>query len=158
MTEMSETPRKSRTLLLAVVFGVIVVLGALSVWYLTRIPDCCAVSEGPLIDVPSGQPIQYLDTISNIPGQEGLTYRFRFIAPAINRETGTMTAESSADDLLTLCNTFALPRLPSTGPVPNQIIISLSDLEVPFGQPAPQATQFFEAFRIEDGSCVWELF
>ena len=35
------------------------------------------------------------------------------------------------------------------GPQPSQIVISLADRPVPFGQPDPEATQFFEAFRPE---------
>lgn len=57
-----------------------------------------------------------------------------------------------------LCNEFALPRLPATGPAPAQIIISLSDRAVAFGEPAPEATQFFEAYTIIDGRCQWEPF
>ncbi|MEO8530111.1 MAG: DUF6497 family protein [Deltaproteobacteria bacterium] len=158
MADVTTPNRTSRTLVIGVAFGVIVGLGALTFWFLNRDPACCEAPNSPLIAVPSGQAIYYVDTISNIPGQEGLTYRFRFIAPAINRERGTMTAESSADDLLELCNTFAVPRLPATGPVPNQIIISLADRDVPFGQAAPQATQFFEAFKVDAGTCIWQLF
>jgi hypothetical protein len=29
---------------------------------------------------------------------------------------------------------------------------------VPFGEPAPEATQFFEGYRIDAGRCVWELY
>jgi hypothetical protein len=42
--------------------------------------------------------------------------------------------------------------------VPQQVIISLSDTAVPFGESAPEATQFFEAFAIRDGACIWEMF
>jgi hypothetical protein len=29
---------------------------------------------------------------------------------------------------------------------------------VPFGEPAPDATQFFEAYRVEGDTCIWEAF
>jgi len=29
---------------------------------------------------------------------------------------------------------------------------------VPFGTAAPEATQFFEAYSIADGTCQWEMF
>jgi hypothetical protein len=57
-----------------------------------------------------------------------------------------------------LCQSYALPRLSETGPVPAQIIISLSDRPVPFGEASPEATQFFEAYRIEGDACIWEAF
>ena len=43
-------------------------------------------------------------------------------------------------------------------PQPAQIVISLSDRPVPFGEAAPDATQFFEAFALQDGTCIWEMF
>jgi len=42
--------------------------------------------------------------------------------------------------------------------VPSQVVISFSAAEVPFGEAAPEVTQFFEAYRVEDGTCIWEAF
>ena len=108
--------------------------------------------------VPSGQEVRFLDAILAEPGPEGLTQRFRFIAPAIARADGTIDAEAAQADMEVLCNKFALPRLAQTGPVPAQIIIVLSDREVAFGEPAPEATQYFEAYSIDGNRCVWEPF
>jgi len=110
------------------------------------------------IAVPSGQEVRFLDTIHAEPGPEGLTQRFRFIAPAIARAGGTIDAETAQADMEVLCNDFALPRLAQTGPVPAQVIIVLSDREVAFGEPAPEATQYFEAYSIDGDRCVWEPF
>ncbi|MEZ5771732.1 MAG: DUF6497 family protein [Defluviimonas denitrificans] len=110
------------------------------------------------IVVPSGQEVRFLDTILAEPGPEGLTQRFRFIAPAIARAGGTIGAEAAQADMEALCNEFALPRLAQTGPVPAQVIIVLSDREVAFGEPAPEATQYFEAYSIDGDRCVWEPF
>lgn len=110
------------------------------------------------VAVPSGQKISYLDTIQNQPGPEGLTYRFRFVAPGISRDGLGLAIEEVAADMDHLCNVFALPRLPKLGPLPSQIIISLSDRVVEFGVPTPEATQFFEAYRVEDAICIWEGF
>ena len=110
------------------------------------------------IAVPSGQEVRFLDTIHAEPGPEGLTQRFRFIAPAIARAGGTIDAETAQADMEVLCKDFALPRLAQTGPVPAQVIIVLSDREVAFGEPAPEATQYFEAYSIDGDRCVWEPF
>ncbi len=110
------------------------------------------------IAVPSGQDVRFLDLIRSEPGPAGLTLRFRFIAPAIARSGGTIDAETAQDDMLALCTDYALPRLPTPGPVPSQIIIVLSDREVPFGETAPDATQYFEAFSLVEGACIWEPF
>lgn len=111
-----------------------------------------------LIPVPSGQPVALQDVIWNVPGPDGLAVRFRFVAPQIARDSGTVSYEVAAEDILHLCQTYALPRLTEFGPQPTQIIISMSDQPVPFGETVPQATQFFEAFTHQDGICIWEIF
>ncbi|TCP44053.1 DUF6497 family protein [Rhodovulum marinum] len=116
-----------------------------------------AAAQVPL-DVPSGQPVTHHDTITGEPGPAGLTVRFRFIAPQIARDAGTMPFEIAAGDMEYLCETFALPRLPGIGPQVSQIVVTLMDRPVTFGDPDPQATQFFEAYRPEDGRCIWEGF
>lgn len=110
------------------------------------------------LTVPSGQAVTFLGVVMNAPGPDGLTARFRFLAPAIAREGGSVDFDTAAADMLDLCQNYALPRIASSGPQPSQIVISLSAREVPFGEADPDATQFFEAYRIEDGTCIWEAF
>ncbi|OYX45422.1 MAG: acetolactate synthase [Rhodobacterales bacterium 32-67-9] len=107
---------------------------------------------------PSGQAISFIDTVQTAPGPEGLTVRFRFLAPGIARAGGSVDAEAAQADMLWLCDSYAVPRLPVNGPAPAQIVISLSDRAVPFGEAAPDVTQLFDAFRVEDKRCVWEPF
>jgi hypothetical protein len=131
---------------------------AMLAWRLWPAPEQPVALDGVPVEVPSGQQVAYVDTIQNERSVAGLAYRFRFLAPGISRDGGTVSEEAAQADMQALCDSFALPRLPSTGPVPEQIIISLSDRPVAFGEPAPEATQFFEGYRIEAGKCVWELF
>ncbi|MGC9420648.1 MAG: DUF6497 family protein [Rhodovulum sp.] len=125
--------------------------------YLLAFCAAPAAAQAPL-DVPSGQRVTYLDTITGEPGPAGLTARFRFIAPQIAREAGTMPFEIAAGDMEYLCETFALPRLSEIGPQVAQVVITLMDRPVAFGEADPQATQFFEAYRPENGHCIWEGF
>jgi hypothetical protein len=111
------------------------------------------------ITVPSGQKVTLMETIWNIPGPEGLAVRFRFLAPAISKEAGTITADQADADIQALCHQFAAKRIgDATGPKPAQIIISLSDRPVPFGESHPEATQYFDSFTYQDGDCVWSMF
>ncbi len=110
------------------------------------------------IPVPSGQPVVLQDVVWNAPGPEGLTLRFRFLAPQIARNGGTVDYALASEDMRHLCQSYAVPRLSEFGPQPAQVIISLSDMPVPFGETAPEATQFFEAFSLQDGACIWEMF
>lgn len=113
--------------------------------------------DGSRIEVPSGQEITLQDVIWNAPGPDGLALRFRFLAPGI-APGGGVEFETAAADMQHLCDSYALPRIADQGPHPEQVIISLSDVAVPFGEAAPEATQFFESYRIEEGVCVWEMF
>ena len=117
-----------------------------------------AAQADALIDVPSGQPVTFHDTVANEPGPGGLTIRFRFVAPQIARDPGRIPFALAEGDMVHLCETYALPRLPEMGPRVSQIVITLMDRPVPFGATVPEATQFFEAYRPEDGKCVWEGF
>ena len=110
------------------------------------------------VELPSGQIVTLLDVIWNEPGPEGLTTRFRFLAPEIAAEGGSVDFDTAVEDMAHLCQTYALPRVADNVPVPQQIIITLSDRPVIFGEAAPEATQFFEAYRIEDGLCIWEIY
>lgn len=114
--------------------------------------------DAAAIAVPSGQTVTLQDVIWNAAGPNGLTLRFRFLAPQIAREAGDVDFETASADMLALCQTFALPRLAELGPQPQQIIISLADRVVPFGETSPDATQYFEAYSIENGTCIWEMF
>lgn len=107
------------------------------------------------LDVPSGQPVTFQEMIWDQPGG-GLTYRFRFVAPEIGAEGRKY--EDVEIDMHHLCQTYAIPRLAQTGPQPSQIVISFSQQATEFGIPDPDITQFFEAYRIENGACILEFF
>ena len=111
----------------------------------------------PPIPVPSGQEVRFIETISDAQGAMGLTLRFRFLAPQIGG-TDPIDAEVALTDMEALCNDFAIERLPTIGPQPAQIVISLSDRVVPFGEVDDEAVQYFEAYSVADGACVWEMF
>jgi hypothetical protein len=118
-----------------------------------------AEGSDALIPVPSGQKVTLMETIWNERGPNGLAIRFRFLAPAITKGTGTITSDQAEADMMALCRDYALGRIgDATGPKPAQIIISLSDRPVPFGESHPEATQFFDSFDLTDGDCVWSLF
>lgn len=135
--------RKPNMLRWFVLFGLILPLPALA---------------GDTIALPSGQKVTLIQALSNIPGNDGLAMRYRFLAPQIARKGGTIDADTAGTDMDWLCTTYALTRLPTNGPQPVEIIISMSDRDVPFGEDHPEATQFFNSYAIADGTCQWEMF
>lgn len=109
---------------------------------------------GLKVDVPSGRSLSLIDVITNAPGPEGATARFRFLAPDLSSED----AEAAAADMQALCDTFAVERIDGMVPAPQQIVITFMSEAVPFGEAAPQVVQFFESYRPDNGACVWEVF
>ncbi|WP_147126162.1 DUF6497 family protein [Shimia ponticola] len=107
-------------------------------------------------DVPSGQELTFQESFYEEQADGALWARYRFVMPAIARGGDVGYAEV-ADDFVHLCEVYVLPGLDAED-LPVQIVISLSDRESEFGVPTPDATQFFEAFRIENGACIWEGF
>ena len=119
--------------------------------------DGLTAKEPEPISVPSGQPILLQEVISDAAGY-GLTMRFRFTAPDLAAMLANLSYEELESDMAHLCLTYALPRLSTQGPEAAMVVISLAEREVPFGEAAPDVAQVFEAYRPEDGTCVWEGF
>ncbi|WP_018000394.1 DUF6497 family protein [Paracoccus sp. N5] len=61
-------------------------------------------------------------------------------------------------DIVWLCENWALPRIASPAPRPEQIVISLASKETTFGAYDPEVVQLFEAFRLpkDRDACEWE--
>lgn len=103
------------------------------------------------IRVPSGLTVTFQEMLSDMDGPEGLTFRFRFVASPIG-------GEGMENDMRALCESFALPRIPNAGLDAAQVVISVADRAIGFGDVDPGVIQFFEAYRIENGHCIWEAF
>lgn len=109
------------------------------------------------LPVPSGQDVFLNEVlIDDTPGE--IWVRFRFLAPRIGSDAGTIGYDVSAIDMDHLCETLALPYLDQHGLEVSRVVISLSDRIVTFGSSDPDATQFFEAYRRESARCIWEGF
>jgi len=108
-----------------------------------------------LLPVPSGQPVHLSDVLlDNNPGE--LWVRFRFIAPKIGSSVGRIGYDVATKDMEHLCQTLAVPYVAQHQLEPFRVVVSLSDRPIDFGDAAPDATQFFEAYRLEQSRCIWE--
>ena len=104
------------------------------------------------IEVPSGQPLTFMEFISE---NEGDLVRFRFLAPQIGAGFDYMDV---VDDFKAVCDAQVMPVLAANAIEPSQIVLSMSALDIPFGETRPDVVQFFEVFRPENGTCIWEEF
>ncbi len=106
------------------------------------------------VTLPSGL-VGYLQEVITQPGTSAPTYRYRYVAPDFSRPGDLTTV---VVDLEYLCAEKALPDLPEDASDGTRIIVSLADQPTEFGVATPEATQVFEAFRVENGRCMWEEF
>ncbi len=110
---------------------------------------------GSLVPVPSGQPVELSNVLLDTnPGE--LWVRFRFIAPKIGSTVGRITYDVAVIDMEHLCQTLAVPYVAQHALDPARVVISFSDRPLAFGATVPDATQFFEAYRLEQSQCIWE--
>jgi len=107
------------------------------------------------VEVPSGQPIELHEVLVDDMGTE-TWLRFRFLAPQIARTGGSIDYGKAEPDMAHLCDALALPYIAEYDLKGEVIVISLADREVEFGAADPDATQFFEAYRIQNNACIWE--
>lgn len=114
-----------------------------------------AAADAQEIALPSGLVAHLQEMLWDRPGG-GLVYRFRFVAPEFS--TSEQDFDVTRTDLEHLCNAFALPKVSNIGPEPSQIVISLADKESEFGVIDPDVMQVFEAYSVQDGACIWEVF
>ncbi|NIZ60115.1 hypothetical protein DL239_03885 [Sedimentitalea sp. CY04] len=107
--------------------------------------------------VPSGQAVTLTEVLlDEAPGE--LWARFRFIAPAITHDSGSISYDQAGPDMDHLCDELAMPYLTYHQIAPARVVISLMDRPVEFGAQDPAATQFFETYRPDDTRCIWEEF
>lgn len=113
------------------------------------------VAAETAVSVPSGQELALYDVVLEA---EGRVARFLFHAPGIVLEGDGLTYADVADDFAYLCQEIAVPALEANGWTPEEVVVSMADRRVEFGEITPEAIQFFEAFTVEDGTCIWRAF
>jgi hypothetical protein len=108
-------------------------------------------------DLPSGQEVVLHEVL--IDAQSDATWlRFRYLAPQIAVGAGQIPFDSAGQDMMALCQNFALPYMSEHALVADKIVVSFMDRITEFGVPDPDAVQYFEAFRPEGNSCIWDEF
>ena len=107
------------------------------------------------LTAPSGQVVSLFDVVLE-PGND--MARFRFLAPELGPDNGARTFESVQGDFKWLCETTVLPALTANDWHVDHIVISLSDKEIAFGATDPDVIQYFEGYRLNAGTCEWEMF
>ena len=119
------------------------------------------LAAGPVwaeITVPSGQVIELHEMFLEAQENGDVVLRLRYLTPEIAREGGARTFGDVEEDFLHLCEREALPLLAQAEQEADQIVISMMDRVVEFGASDSAAIQFFEMFRHNSDTCIWEGF
>ena len=114
-----------------------------------------AVAED--IEVPSGISVTRQEILHDMLMGE-LWLRFRYVAPRIGKEAGSVTFDVAVIDIDYLCDEDAVPHVLANDLAPARIVVSMADRVMDFGATDPNATQFFGAYRLENQRCIWEEF
>ncbi len=107
--------------------------------------------------VPSGLSLNFQEWLLIEQPDGQIFSHFRFVAPALGQVDGPRHGDIETD-FQHLCDSYAAQTLVAQSTHVDQIVISFADRELEFGETAPQAVQYFEAFRLQDGVCIWEVF
>lgn len=107
------------------------------------------------VEVPSGQAITLLEKRVDLDSD---IVRLRFLAPDLASPLTRPSFEALGTDLEMLCSEFGLKTLLKDGPTPTQIVISLSAEPVDFGVMNADVEQVFEAFSVQNDTCMLEMF
>lgn len=112
------------------------------------------LAQATPVDLPSGRTVSEIEFLSDVD-EGGPVLRARYHAPDLS---AAADMDQVFEDMGYLCESNALQMRDTLDEKPNRIIVSLSSQPIEFGEVNPDVTQFFEAYAIESGRCIWELF
>ncbi|WP_111731904.1 DUF6497 family protein [Roseovarius amoyensis] len=108
-------------------------------------------AEPGRVALPSGLEAMLQETIR----EEGPVLRFRYVAAGFD---AAAPLDEVAADLEHLCAADAAKRAAAEGMSAARLVVSLADKPSEFGRFNPDVRQVFEAYRLENGICIWEAF
>lgn len=105
--------------------------------------------------MPSGNDISLQEVLFETRDDASRVARFRYVMPLLRQGIAFTEIE---EDFFHLCIGVAVPYLAVSEEKVDQVIISMADRETEFGVMTHLAQQYFEAFSVQDGTCIWEGF
>ena len=122
---------------------------------LAALPSGAARAAGDAVLPESGyDDLVFHDTIPR--EDDTAPWRFRFVLPDLGGPGRSFDDVSAT--MMALCERVVVPRLGDRAGEGDRVVVTLMREPVDFGSTDPQSVQFFEAYRLEDGRCIWEFF
>lgn len=117
---------------------------------------CAAPTAARDIALPSGRSVTHIETIIDM---DAMTSRFRFTMVDLQADPDALSdGPGRVEDLGFLCQLFAILEADAVAAYPDAVVISVAAKPTVFGDATPDIAQFFEAFVVEDGHCIWDEF
>jgi hypothetical protein len=106
---------------------------------------------------PSGQSVQVQDLmIEENPHSGELQVVVRLLAPQIAGD-GLSGAELRGD-MDWACLTWGVPVAQAEAATPGWVVVEMMEAPVERGIATPEIRRYFESYRLEGPTCIWELF
>ena len=106
------------------------------------------------IALPSGAAPTLYQVIQEVQPDGAQWLRLRYVLPDLTRADYPQIEA----DFAVLCQAHALAYAAENAPDTHSAVISIGAAETEFGVATPDVAQFFEAFRLENATCIWEAF
>lgn len=122
--------------------------GMLGVWAV------CGVAHADTLRLPSGHEAVPHDSYWE---EDTGTLRLRFIVKAVADPAYGGDDSAVFADMEWLCADTGLAMIAADGNPWEGVTVTMMAEPVEFGRSAPDVVQFFEAFAVADGTCIWEV-
>lgn len=113
-----------------------------------------ASADGGTTMLPSGAEAALHDVMVDADTQ---ALRLRFVVPQLGEDYGA-DPDSVLADMIALCEKHGTALRAEHGADWQGVIITLMAKPVEFGAMDPDTVQFFDAFTVENGRCIWDEF
>lgn len=108
------------------------------------------------MQLPSGLTAELAETLVE-PQPDGQRWLIlRVVAPGLAERP--VSAAESAADTAALCESWGVSAAEERAARPDQIVVQVMSALVERGSPAPEVTQIFAGYRLENDTCIWEDF
>ncbi len=105
--------------------------------------------------LPSGQDAEFHDAYWE---EDSGTLRLRYVVPAVGDDAYARDHDAVFADMESLCAGPGLAMIEDDGNAWDGVTVTMMAMAVEFGHTAPDVVQFFEAFLVQDGNCIWDEF
>ena len=105
--------------------------------------------------LPSGHDAQFHDAYWE---EDSGTLRLRYIVPAVTDDAYARDHDAVFVDMESLCAGPGLEMIDADGNPWEGVTVTMMAAPVELGRTAPDVVQFFEAFVVRDGHCIWDEF